>query len=110
WTLTALPAGTGISYLRSQYDLPLKALLAIAGFVLLLACTNIASLLLAGDQRGVAHRRCAARQLRSRSAGHTRGSYARVARRIGFFRLQLALASLAASLREYNEGGCPVRC
>jgi putative ABC transport system permease protein len=47
WTFTALPAGTGISYLRSQYDLPLEALMAIAGFVLLLACTNIASLMLA---------------------------------------------------------------
>ncbi|HYL63378.1 MAG TPA: ABC transporter permease [Candidatus Methylomirabilis sp.] len=47
WTLTTLPAGNGTSYLRTQYDLPLKTLLAIAGFVLLLACTNIASLLLA---------------------------------------------------------------
>jgi putative ABC transport system permease protein len=47
WTLTVLPAGTGISYLRSQYDLPLEALMVIAGFVLLLACTNIASLMLA---------------------------------------------------------------
>jgi len=47
WTLTSLPAGTGISNLRSQYDLPLEALMAIAGFVLLLACTNIASLMLA---------------------------------------------------------------
>lgn len=47
WTLTSLPAGTGISALRSQYDLPLETLMAIAGFVLLLACTNIASLMLA---------------------------------------------------------------
>jgi predicted permease len=47
WTLTALPAGTGISNLRSQYDLPLQTLMAIAGFVLLLACTNVASLMLA---------------------------------------------------------------
>ena len=47
WTLTALPAATGPSFLRSQYSLPLKALMAIAGFVLLLACTNIASLMLA---------------------------------------------------------------
>jgi putative ABC transport system permease protein len=47
WTLTALPAGNGISALRRQYDSPLKALLAIAGFVLLLACTNITSLMLA---------------------------------------------------------------
>ena len=47
WTLTMLPAGNGISSLRRQYDLPLRALLAIAGFVLLLACTNITSLMLA---------------------------------------------------------------
>ncbi|MGB6459293.1 MAG: ABC transporter permease [Candidatus Acidiferrum sp.] len=47
WNLTTLPAGTGYSYLRRQYDLPLKALMVIAGFVLLLACTNIASLMLA---------------------------------------------------------------
>jgi putative ABC transport system permease protein len=47
WALTLLPASTGISYLRRQYDLPLEALMAITGFVLLLACTNIASLLLA---------------------------------------------------------------
>ena len=47
WTLSTLPADTGISYLRHQYDLPLKMLMVIAGFVLLLACTNIASLMLA---------------------------------------------------------------
>lgn len=47
WTLTALSASTGISNLRNQYDLPLETLMAIAGFVLLLACTNIASLMLA---------------------------------------------------------------
>ena len=47
WTLTALPGGTGISSLRSRYDLPLTTLMAIAGFVLLLACTNVASLMLA---------------------------------------------------------------
>lgn len=47
WTLTTLPADSGISYLRHEYDLPLKMLMVIAGFVLLLACTNIASLMLA---------------------------------------------------------------
>jgi putative ABC transport system permease protein len=45
--LTAIPAGSGVSWLRDQYGDPLTLLLAIAGLVLLIACTNLASLLLA---------------------------------------------------------------
>ncbi len=45
--LGALPAGTGVSNIRKDYETPLNLLLAIAGFVLLIACTNLASLTLA---------------------------------------------------------------
>jgi putative ABC transport system permease protein len=45
--LKAEPAATGESELRAQYADPLRALLAISGLVLLLACTNLANLMLA---------------------------------------------------------------
>jgi predicted permease len=45
--LVALPAGAGISELREKYEQSLWLLLAIAGLVLLIACANLANLLLA---------------------------------------------------------------
>lgn len=45
--LKAESAATGVSELRSQYADPLRALLAISGLVLLLACINLTNLMLA---------------------------------------------------------------
>ena len=45
--LAAYPGGAGLSQLREAYESPLWLLLGIAGVVLLIACANLANLLLA---------------------------------------------------------------
>ncbi|MEO7190861.1 MAG: ABC transporter permease [Vicinamibacterales bacterium] len=45
--LMLLPAATGRSDLRGRFETPLVAMLAVVGLVLLVACANIANLLLA---------------------------------------------------------------
>jgi predicted permease len=47
YKLGAYPAGAGVSWLREEYDSSLWLLLAITGLVLLIACANLANLLLA---------------------------------------------------------------
>ena len=54
-----LPAGAGLARVRDQYGKPLVLLTAVVGLLLLLACTNMASMLLArsaGRQRELAVR------------------------------------------------------
>ncbi|HJQ25493.1 MAG TPA: ABC transporter permease [Blastocatellia bacterium] len=45
--LIVVPAGAGVSQLREKYEQSLWLLLAIAGLVLLIACANLANLMLA---------------------------------------------------------------
>ncbi len=45
--LSAFPGATGVSSLRREYETPLWVLLAIASLVLLIACANLANLMLA---------------------------------------------------------------
>ena len=47
YKLTASAAGSGVSELRNEYEDPLWLLLAIAAAVLLIACANLANLMLA---------------------------------------------------------------
>jgi len=87
--LVVIPAPTGLSHVRDQYSGLLVVLLAITGLVLLIACTNIAHLMLA-------HSSVRRREMAVRMA--VGASRLRLARQLASESLALGIGGVGAGL------------
>ncbi|MGA8030032.1 MAG: ABC transporter permease [Bryobacteraceae bacterium] len=96
--IKGVPAGGGISYLRRQYQQPLQIMMFIVGLVLLIACSNVANLLIA---KGSARRQEIAIRL---SLGAGRG---RILQQIITESLLLALLSAGVGVL-FAQWGTPI--
>ena len=118
-TIAVVPAGAGVGVMKEQYAVTLQILMAVCGLVLLIACANVANLLLA---RGVARRTQTAVRLAvgaSRAQIVTQaliesillsigGGIAGLVVAIGAARLLLALAFSSASFLPISPWPSPV--
>jgi hypothetical protein len=68
--LTTVPAGSGVSWLRNEYSDSLSLLLGTAGLVLLIACTNLANLMLARATRARRNFPCGSPSARRAAASY----------------------------------------